>query len=63
MSQKVKVGDLVRPRSYQFGDQVGLVIAVGFVGGVGVRLLSGRIATYNMGALEIISESGRSRKG
>jgi len=52
----VKVGDLVRPKSYQFRDQIGIVIAVGFMGGVGVRLMCGRIATYNKGSLVIISE-------
>ena len=51
----MKVGDLVRPRSFQFQDQVGVVIAGGFMGGIGVRLMCGRIATYNEGALEIVS--------
>ena len=53
----MKVGDLVRPTSIQFREQVGIVIAVGFVGGIGVRLLCGRIATYNRGSLEIVSEA------
>jgi len=53
----MKVGDLVRPKSYQFRDQIGVVIAVGFVGGIGVRLMSGHIATYNKRALEVLSES------
>jgi len=52
----MKIGDLVRPRAFQFREQVGVVIAVGFVGGIGVRLMCGRIATYNKGSLEIISE-------
>ena len=52
----MKVGDLVRPKSFQFRDQIGIVIAIGFIRGVGVRLISGRIATYNKGSLEIISE-------
>ncbi len=52
----MKVGDLVRPRSFQYKDQIGIVITVGFMGGVGVRLMCGRIATYNKGALEIVSE-------
>ena len=57
MSIKVKVGDLVRPRSAQFRDQVGVVLTVGFIGGVSVWFLSGRKATYNRGSLEVISET------
>ena len=53
----MKVCDLVRPKSYQFRDQIGVVIAVGFMGGIGVRLMSGRIATYNEGSLEVINEA------
>ena len=51
----MKVGDLVRPRARPFRESVGFVIAVGFMGSVGVRLLSGRIATYNKGSLEILN--------
>jgi len=53
----VKIGDLVRPRSAVFRDNIGVVITIGFIGGVGVRLMCGRVATYNKGSLEIISES------
>jgi hypothetical protein len=55
----MKIGDLVRPKSSQFRDQIGIVITVGFLrgfGGIGVRLVGGRIATYNRGSLEIVSE-------
>ena len=52
----MKVGDLVRPRSYQYRDQIGIIIVVGFVGAIGVRLLCGRVATYNRGSLEVLSE-------
>lgn len=51
----MKVGDLVRPRSAVFRHQVGVVIAIGFMGGVGVRLIDGTIATYNETSLEILS--------
>ena len=53
----MRLGDLVRPRSFTHRDQMGVVIAVGFMGSVGVRLMDGRIATYNKGSLEVISES------
>ena len=53
----MEVGDLVQPREFRFRDQVGIVIAVGFMGSVGVRLMCGRIVTYNKGALKVISES------
>jgi hypothetical protein len=53
----MRVGDLVRPKSFQFREQVGIVINVGFLGSIGVRLMSGRTATYNKGVLEVISES------
>ena len=52
----MKVGDLVRPRSYQYRDQIGIIIVVGFVGAIGVRLLCGRVVTYNRGSLEVLSE-------
>lgn len=52
----MKVGDLVRPRSAVFRDQVGIVITIGFMGGVGVRLMDGTIAAYNEAALETLSE-------
>ena len=52
----MKIGDLVRPKSFQFRDQIGVVIAMSFIGGVGVRLMCGRIATYNRGSLEILNE-------
>ena len=52
----MKVGDLVRPKSFQFRDQVGVVIAVRFMGAIAVRLMCGRIATYNRGSLEILNE-------
>ena len=52
----MKIGDLVRPKSFQFREQIGVVIAVGFMGGIGVRLMCGRIATYNRGSLEILNE-------
>ena len=51
------MGDLVRPRSTQFRDQVGVVLRVGFIGGVSVWLFSGRKATYNRGSLEVVSET------
>ncbi len=53
----MKVGDLVRPRSFQFRKQVGVVIATGFIKGIRVRQMSGKVATYNKGVLEVISES------
>lgn len=53
----MKIGDLVRPRSFQFRDQMGVVIFVGYMGGIGVRLMCGRVATYNQGALEIVNEA------
>ena len=53
----MKVGDLVRPRSAVFRDNIGIVIAVGFMGGIGVRLMCGKVVTYNKGSLEIISKS------
>ena len=53
----MRLGDLVRPRSFNHRDQMGVVIAVGFMGSVGVRLMDGRIVTYNKGSLEVISES------
>tara|TARA_B100001250_G_scaffold369159_1_gene352399 strand:- start:1710 stop:1871 length:162 start_codon:yes stop_codon:yes gene_type:complete len=52
----MKIGDLVRPKSFQFREQIGVVIAVGFMGSIGVRLMCGRIATYNRGSLEILNE-------
>ncbi len=52
----MKVGDLVRPLSFQSRDQVGIVIAVGFLGSIGVHFMSGKISTYNKGCLEVISE-------
>ena len=55
----MRLGDLVRPRSFNHRDQVGVVIAVGFMGSVGVRLMDGKIMTYNKGSLEVISESKR----
>ena len=54
----MRVGDLVRPKSYQYREQIGIVIVVGFMGAIGVKLLSGRIATYNRGSLEVLSEGG-----
>ncbi len=54
----LKIGDLVRPKEFNFRDQVGIVIAIGWMGSVGVRLMDGRIVTYNRGSLRIISESG-----
>ncbi len=56
----MKIGDLVRPRSNSFRDQIGMVVALGFMrgfGGIRVRLLTGRIATFNRGSLEIINEA------
>jgi hypothetical protein len=54
----VRVGDIVRPRSPAYKkDQIGFVIMVGIMGGIGVRLFNGKIVTYNRGALEVISES------
>ena len=53
----MRLGDLVRPRSFTHRDQMGVVIAVGFMGSVGVRLMDGRIVTYNKGSWEVISES------
>ena len=55
----MRLGDLVRPRSFNHRDQMGVVIAVGFMGSVGVRLMDGKIVTYNKGSLEVISESKR----
>ncbi len=52
---KLHIGDLVRPRSHPFKDSVGFVIVVGFMGSIGVRLLSGRVVTYNKGSLEILN--------
>ena len=54
----LKIGDLVRPKEFNFRDQVGIVIAIGRMGSVGVRLMDGRVVTYNRGSLRIISESG-----
>lgn len=53
----MRPGDLVRPRSQSYKDQLGIVIAVGYMGSVGVRLMDGRVVTYNKGSLEVISES------
>lgn len=53
----MRPGDLVRPRSRSYKDQLGIVIAVGYMGSVGVRLMNGRVVTYNKGSLEVISES------
>ena len=53
---KLKIGDLVRPRAYQFRDQMGVVIVIGWMGAIGVRLMDGRVRTYNKGALEIVSK-------
>ena len=53
----MRLGDLVRPRAYVYRDQMGIVIAVGWAGSVGVRLMDGKIATYNKSSLEVISES------
>ena len=52
----MSVGDLVRPKTHKFRDQIGVVIAVGLMGGVSVRLMCGRISTYNRGALVVVSE-------
>ena len=52
----MKVGDLVRPKSAPFREQMGVVISVRFMGQIGVRLMCGRIATYNKGALEVMNE-------
>lgn len=52
----MKVGDLVRPNSPVFGNQVGIAIAVGLFS-VTVQLLSGKISKYSKGALEVVSES------
>ena len=53
----MKIGDLVRPKARTYRDQIGVVIRVGFVSGVSVRLMCGRVATYNKGSLEIINEA------
>lgn len=56
----MKVGDLVRPRSIVFRDQIGIVVALGFMrgfGGIRVRLLTGRLTTFNRGSLEIVNEA------
>ena len=53
----MKIGDLVRPKSFQFRNQIGVVVAVGFMGAIAVRLMCGRIATYNRGSLEVINEA------
>lgn len=53
----MRLGDLVRPRVNGWRDQVGIVIAVGYFGSVGVRLMNGKIMTYNKGSLEVLSES------
>ena len=57
----MKLGDLVRPRTFTYKDQVGVVIAVGYMGSVGVRLMDGRITTYNKGSLEVISERQKTK--
>ncbi len=53
----MRVGDLVRPKSIQYKNQLGIIISIGFMRSVGVRLLCGRVATYNHGSLEVVSES------
>ena len=56
----MKVGDLVRPKSFPFRDRLGIIVRVGFLrgfGGITVRQVCGRVATYNRGSLEIVSES------
>ena len=53
----MRLGDLVRPRVSGWSDQVGVVIGVGYFGSVSVRLMNGKIVTYNKGSLEVISES------
>ncbi len=54
----IRIGDLVRPREFSFRDQVGIVIAIGWMGSVAVRLMGGRVVTYNRGSLRVVSESG-----
>jgi len=51
----MKVGDLVRPRAISFRDQVGIVIAIGYVS-ILVRRVCGTESRYNKRALEVISE-------
>jgi len=58
---KLYVGDLVRPKSRPFHDSVGFVIAIGFMGAIGVRLLSGRVVTYNKGVLQVLSSRHKGR--
>jgi hypothetical protein len=53
----VRPGDLVRPRVSGWSDQVGIVIGVGYFGSVSVRLMNGKIMTYNRSSLEVLSES------
>ena len=51
----MKVGDLVRPKARSFRDQVGIVIAIGYVS-VLVRRVCGTESRYNEDSLEVISE-------
>ena len=51
----MKVGDLVRPKARQFKDQMGVVLAVGFISALVLRLC-GKESRYNKGVLEVISE-------
>ncbi len=55
----MKIGDLVRPKSPHFRNQIGIVVTIGFLrgfGGIRVCLSGGRIATYNRGSLEVVNE-------
>jgi hypothetical protein len=51
----MKVGDLVRPRSAAYKDQMGIVISIGW-SSVVVRRICGKESRYNKGSLEVISE-------
>ena len=52
----MRVGDLVRPKSHPWQNQVGFVVAINFLGSVEVRFLTGDIKVFNSSSLETLSE-------
>jgi len=52
----VRVGDLVRPKSHPWHNQVGFVVAINFLGSIEVKMLSGGIKVFNSSSLETLSE-------
>ncbi len=52
----MRVGDLVRPRSHPWNNEVGFVVAINFLGSIEVRMLGGGIKVFNSSSLETLSE-------